>query len=312
MARRSGILALAVLLLTAMLAGSASGEALFDFSDRDYLLPIDFSAGLPPKKEKMNGIVSYEDSTISVTVEQGVSGTAGYWVADIQLTDISQLRTMAATMDGAFSRAGKMTAMNLTERSNAVLAINGDLFNSSERKGFGYAIRQGRLYRDNLDTPGRWNSKLMDLLLIDEDGDFHVIYRAEAGQAASTINGKRIVNAFSFGPVLVDNGSVVTDFQGADKWFDMAAGTARARSCICQVGPLHYKVICCTGNYHMYSGMTLKEFAALVALQDVQVAYNLDGGDSVWLYLNGERVNVLGSKSERKLMDIIYFATAEP
>ena len=43
----------------------------------------------------------------------------------------------------------------------------------------------------------------------------------------------------------------------------------------------------------------------------VQTAYNLDGGDSTLLYFNGTRLNEFGSKTQRKLMDIIYFASAE-
>ena len=56
--------------------------------------------------------------------------------------------------------------------------------------------------------------------------------------------------------------------------------------------------------------MTIAQFARLVKTQDVLVAYNLDGGDSTWLYFKGAKVNDLGSTG-RKLMDIIYFASAE-
>ena len=57
--------------------------------------------------------------------------------------------------------------------------------------------------------------------------------------------------------------------------------------------------------------MTMKQFASLVGTQDVITAYNLDGGDSTWLYFNGTKVNEYGSFTKRKLADIIYFASAE-
>ena len=303
----------AMLLILAMLTGVAAAEApLFDYSDKNYVLPIDFTAGYQPKLNNMHGLSDYQDSTITVKVEEGVSGTCKYWVADIQIKDASQIRTMAAGWNGDFSRPGTMSALNLMTRAQAVVGLNGDFYDSSERRGFGYIFRQGILYRDNLDTAGRFDSRLMDVLLIDEDGDFHVQYRPEKDQVHFMVDGKRILNSFSFGPVLVDGGNVVTDFNNADHWIDMRPDEPRGRICLCQAGPLHYKVICCTGNYRGFTGMTMPEFATLAALQDVQIAYNLDGGDSVWLYFNGAKVNDYGSSSERKLMDIIYFASAEP
>lgn len=314
MIRRGKIIRiLAAALAVLLLAGTASAESpLFDFSDRDYVLPIDFTPGTAPKKEKQTGLTAYEDSTIAVTITEDVSGTSYYWVADIVISDASQIRTMGSSWEGDFSNVGTRTAESLTERAAAVLAINGDMFTSSEKKGLGYAIRQGILYKDHLDTSGKWNSRLMDLLFIDEDGDFHVLRQAEEGQAQPRVDGKRVLNAFCFGPALVLDGQPVEDFQKADRWFDMATEKERGRICLCQAGPLHYKVICVSGNYHGYTGMTLPQFRDLVAQQGVQTAYNLDGGDSVWLALNGDRVNNIGSKSERKLMDIIYFASAEP
>ena len=282
-----------------------------DFSDKGYLLPIDFSAGKNPKKSGLIPGTSYSDSTIQVTVEQKDSGTCKYWVGDIQLKDASQLRVMAAGRSGGFDTTGQMTAMNLTKRSNAVLAINGDYFNSSERRGWGFILREGTLYRNNLDTAGRADSCLLDVLLIDEDGDFHPLHLPESNTIYNRVEGKRILHSFSFGPILVEDGKAVEDFRGADRWIDMAAEDGRQRMCLCQSGPLHYKVICCAGPYRGNTGMTLKEFAALAAAEGVQTAYNLDGGDSTWLYFGGEKINEFGSNSQRKLMDIIYFASGE-
>ena len=119
-----------------------------------------------------------------------------------------------------------------------------------------------------------------------------------------------ILNSFSFGPALVDNGELIEDFQGADRWINMAADEYRQRICICQVDHLKYKVVCCAGPFRKNTGMTLREFADLVASLGVRCAYNLDGGDSTLLYFNGKRVNETGNKSPRNLMDIIYFASA--
>ena len=181
-----------------------------------------------------------------------------------------------------------------------------------------YVIRQGVLFRDNLDTAGRWNSHLMDVLAIDEDGDFHIIRSAKAGDIADMkIEGKRIMNSFCFGPALVIDGAMVEDFDGADTWMNMGREYERQRIAFCQVEPLHYKVVCCSGPYTNTStlmkstGLTLADFTRLVAEQDVKTAYNLDGGDSSLLYFHGRRINEKPNQSIRKLQDVIYFVSAE-
>ena len=57
--------------------------------------------------------------------------------------------------------------------------------------------------------------------------------------------------------------------------------------------------------------MTIRQFAELTALQEVQVAYNLDGGDSTMLYFHGKKLNDR-SKTAREISDIVYFASAWP
>ena len=283
-----------------------------DFSDRNFLLPIDFSVGSRPVSSGYTDENTYTDSTISVTVGSGVYKKCDYWYADIILTDASQIRTMSAGMDGSFTDGGsEMDPIRLAQRSRAVLAINGDCWNSSEKRGLGYVIRQGILYEDRLEVARAQGARMMDILLIDEDGDFTVLHTPTDGTVPARVNGKRVLNAFTFGPILVENYEAVKDFQGADRWLDMAWQKPRQRMCICQVGHLHYRVVCCAGPFKENNGMTTREFAEFVATMDVKVAYNLDGGDSTLLYFNGTRVNEFGYKSQRKLMDIIYFASAE-
>ena len=284
-----------------------------DFSDRGYLLPIDFSVGSEPDEDCLIDENTYIDSTISVSITKGNTGSCTYWYADIRVKDASQLRTMAATASGAFDTPGsEMEAVALSYGSNAVVAINGDYPDDFHKHGYGYNIRQGILYRNNLDDPERFKCQLMDVLLVDEDGDFIVYHRPETGAIPGLVNGKRILNSFSFGPVLVENGQAVMDFKGADRWMDMATAKGKQRMCICQVEPLHYMVVCCAGPYSGNKGMTLTEFRDLVASLGVQTAYNLDGGDSTLLFFFDDQVNIFSTANKvRPLTDIIYFASAE-
>lgn len=289
-----------------------------DFSDRDYLLPIDFEIQEQRAVKENFTETGYEDSTLSVTIEAGrYEDRCDYWTADIVIKDPSQLRTSAATKAGFLSK-GTKDGVDLCNRVNAVVGMNGDFVHGTEKYDFGYVIRQGVLYRNNLDTAGRWNSHLMDLLLIDEDGDFHIIRRAEAGAVQDMkIEGKRVLQAFTFGPALVIDGEKTEDFGGADAWINMDAGGPKQRIALCQAGTLHYKVVCCSGPYMntrtkaKNTGLTLAEFAELVAEKNVQIAYNLDGGDSALLYFNGRIVNEKPNQGKRGLQDVIYFVSAE-
>ena len=90
----------------------------------------------------------------------------------------------------------------------------------------------------------------------------------------------------------------------------MSENEGRQRMCIAQVGPLHYKAICCAGPARGNAGMTLKQFASFVASQGVQTAYNLDGGDSTMIIFRNEKINDVQNASTRSISDIIYFASA--
>lgn len=302
------------LCLLVLVCGSAAGEPgiqSLDFSDRDYLLPIDDSAGLPPQPTGYISANEYRDSTISVKVGSGRwHDECDYWFADIVIQDASQLRTAVCggQVIGNVSKEG----VRMCENVKAVVGLNGDYSGADEKDGYGYTVRMGVLYQNNLqDREGRWNNKLMDILAVDEDGDFHIIHRPTTGQMSMTIDGKRILNTWVFGPGLVENGEVIRDYRLSDKWLPMASEERKQRMALCQVGPLTYKIVCCGGPYAPNSGMTLQEFAGLLADLEVETAYNLDGGDSSMLYFRGEKINFKDNTSHRTLRDIIYFASAE-
>ena len=262
-------------------------------------LPIDFSDGMPLQNQFFTGEWSYEDPTISVSIVQkrysGPHYDCDYWVADINIAHPSQLRTMAA--NGFDDFVTEEYGAVIARRVNAVLAIDGDYFTYT---GEGYILRQGEVYLNVL--KGR-----RDILLVDEDGDFHIVRYARKEDAVSEINGKKVINAFYFGPALIMDGTIVWDM---DLRADMMAEEGRQRMCIAQVGPLEYKCICCAGPARGSGGMTMMEFARAVAKEGVQTAYNLDGGDSCMMIFNGEKINDVGNKSMRKITDIVYFASA--
>lgn len=266
-------------------------------------LPIDFSGGFAPLADGYDGDYSYQDPTIQVNITynetkdyiEGYRGrNMGYWVVDIKIGDASQLRTAAAE---SFSTETTLPVSDIANRVNAVVAINGDYF---ARHKEGFAIRQGTLVRDKL----KGNR---DALLIDEDGDFHVYHLPEKGSLSDTVNGKKVTNAFYFGPILVENGEVPKKlpnftFLKPDKYY--------ARLALCQVDRLHYKIILTTMEQDYTLGIRLKDFAKLCQAEGAKIAYNLDGGLSTTLFFNNKRINEQKKVNFRSIPDIVYFASA--
>lgn len=327
---------LALCLLPAAVLAEAVVEDIEITEPREYALPVDFSPAPAPKAEGFSEskdeagkkVRIYEDSTIRVvlsetryylTEKKDKTGT-DIWMADIVITDPSQLRT--ASFDDGYNfvskrRQGKV--VELAKSVNAIVALNGDSWGAKEEKhNFGIVLRQGQLIESRLDEKGNYR---MDLLIIDENGDFHGIHAAEAGDLDDpyTFEGKKVLDIFSFGPILVENGEAVEDYRGVDRsakkkdgfWMNMRSEEDAQRIAICQVGPLHYMLVA-SANDHGNTGLTLRQFADFLVAQGVQFAYNLDGGVSSVLYFHGAgKVNLKSVKQGRSLWDIIYFATAE-
>ncbi len=258
-----------------------------------YALPIDFSGGCELDWHNFSGKSHYKDPTIEVSITNGRYSDCDWWMADVKIVSPTQLRTVSA---GGFNTSMTMTGSYLAKSVNAVLAVDGDYYFYT---GKGYILRQGTLYKNILDGT-------TDILLIDEDGDFHIVRQARQGEGTDTVNGKKVINAMYFGPALVIDGQPVHNVTGAG----MAEDKGRQRMCIAQVGPLHYKCICCAGPARGSAGMSLQVFTYFVADMGVQTAYNLDGGDSTMLIFNGEKLNDVNNSSSRKISDILYFASA--
>lgn len=260
-------------------------------------LPIDTSPGLPFQGKFNRDVTVYEDPSIRVEWNKVENGDTHfncmYYTAKIKIADASQLRTAAVN---GFDRGNRAKAQVMARRTNAVLAINGDFYGARSES---YVLRQGVVYRDKV-------GENMDILLIDEDGDFHVLLAADnpAEVDKTTINGKKVINAFSFGPALiVDNETVLVETSSPS----MSAPESRCqRMCIVQTGPLEYMAVCVR-----MVGCTAQEMVELIyeLCDNVEVAYLLDGGESSQMVFMGQLVNKT-ERAAREVTDIVYFASA--
>ncbi|MDD2647666.1 MAG: phosphodiester glycosidase family protein [Eubacteriales bacterium] len=258
------------------------------------LLPIDFTGGMPVNsKFYADDRLSYSDPTITVSIESGRYENCDWWAARIKISDASQLRTGSA---GGFDSNMTMNGPALARRLNAILAVDGDYYCFSNR---GYIKRQGTVFWSNI-------SGYEDMLFIDDKGDFHIARNAKQEDVDRMESEYRIINCLTFGPALVLDGKLITDYTMVT---NRKASEPRQRMCIAQVGELEYLCVCSASAARGSYGLDLYQFSSLVASFGVQNAYNLDGGDSTIMVFGGEKINDIRNPDTRQISDIVYFAS---
>ena len=260
-------------------------------------------------------ITVYEDPTIRAEYHRVKSNDWGvvFYYTDIIIKDPSQMRTAFATRTNRFNANYKMPVRAIASKLNPVIAINGDFFAGFSGKA--YVLRQGEVYRGDTCEPN------FDMLLVDEDGDFHVLTADQdlASIDKTQVDGKKVINAFQFGPALVIDGQPVADEILNDRSRsprDAQPDMANQRMGIMQIDKLHYMVLTCA-----HYGLTLPKFrdlAMYVSNYQAKTVFTLDGGNSSQMVFLGRKRNNTDSnpetnkdkEGERPVTDIIYWASA--
>lgn len=237
---------------------------------------------------------SYEDENIKITIETVREYDSTMYVADIQVSDPSYLKTALA--NNSYGRNITATTSDIAEANNAIFAINGDFYGF--RDG-GYVLRNGVTYRSSAR-----NSDNSEALVIDKDGNLSVISESDVNMQSLSDNGTWQV--LSFGPGLVENGEIaVTSSSEVSQ-----SKNSNPRTAIGQISKLHYIVIVSDGRTSESQGLSLLQLAQEFKERGCTVAYNLDGGGSSTMYFNGEIINNPTdgrNGGERKVSDIVYF-----
>lgn len=268
------------------------------------VLPYDFSAPLSaPKSDNyyvLNGKKYYSDSTIEVTCwsETLVShkyGNVPVYFSDVTIKHASQFRRQWA--NGDYNAKGYQYPSNMFNSSNGVVGMSADFY---KHRKFGIIIQYGTVICDKRGT------SILDVLTVDYDGNFKIWQDTELSKRIQSEGADDIMLSFTFGPVLVQNGTAVDE----SHWEHQSLGelsTTVGRAAIGQLGELHY-LLCTVSN----PGMTCAEIAQTMADKGCVTAYNLDGGQSGTMLFEGKVYNQIAYKGvERAMSDILYFASAE-
>lgn len=304
-AKSAARLLAAFLLILTTLGEAASALAEVKPLDLDIM-----THGYPTRKEGWLSRGEYQDESIHIVSHQknrkpksSRDSTVCRWI-HIDIADASQLRT--AISKDSYDDPASVNANIMARYVNAVVALNGDFFKYNYDKG--YVLRQGVLYRDALD--GTWDS-----LIIDDQGDFHDVMEATSESMAAAIadleaQGRSAVNVLTFGPVLVKDGEIVrpTGDYGSEMHYSTLS---TQRIALLQLGHLEYAVVEIDSDTGSGTGMNLDELSRFILeiYPDCRMAYNLDGGGSTHLVVNGKQVHE--TVSSRAVSDIIYFASAQ-
>lgn len=236
---------------------------------------------------------SYQDENIKITIETEYKYNSKIYIADIQVSDPSYLKTAFA--NNTYGRNITETTSDMAEDNNAIFAVNGDYYGF--RDG-GYVLRNGVVYRDTARSGDN------DALVIDKDGNLSVLQ--EGNVSLDLLSDSGASQVLSFGPGLVVDGEIAVNSSSEVG----QAMTSNPRTAIGQISNLHYVVIVSDGRTSESEGLSLLELAQEFKEKNCTVAYNLDGGGSSTMYFNGKVINnPTSGKSigERKVSDIVYF-----
>lgn len=268
-------------------------------------LPIDFTPGhvADPANFTESG---YSDDSITVIMERIWVDKAHFNVARVKIADPSQLRTTLANPANT-NKTNRIST--IAKDNNAIVAIGGDFFT---KDSYGYVVRMTEVFRKK-------PLKSRDMLITDENGDFHIIKGSDAAQLQALMEAHTIINAFNFGPALVIDG----EKQEISKDYKYNPTGSEPRCAIGQVGPLEYLLVVvdggggrevtitnADGSTQKSYGCNMDVLAQFMADQGCQQAYNLDGGNSSLMVFGQENFSKKSVQAERSVSDIIYFATS--
>ena len=271
-------------------------------------LPLDtFDGGAAFNKDRLHtdksGVSTYEDDSISVRIwservgfeESDGAHIVHYWIADVKIADPSQLRSGIA---GDVGKPRSRSMYGISNHLNAVVAVNGDFY--MMRNGC-YTVKQSTVLNP-------YNRDNVDMLIIDNQGDFHLFTHEESEAALQAFKGNTY-QVFSFGPNLVRDGKTVADLTNTGS--TVHGETRQPRTAIGQVEPLHYILVVAEGRNARSGGVTMDRLAEYMRSLGCVQAYNLDGGASSMMYFGDRIISNLTNDGERYIGDILYFASID-
>ena len=249
--------------------------------------------------ENESFVGEYKTDRVSIGVSNVRYGDVSYYICDIKVKSVKDLHTAFANN----SISGRAYTSKIAQSVGAGFAVNGDFCGY---RASGIIIREGGLYRNK-------RSDNWDLCYINKYGDL-ITCKNDKEDGKALVNGG-VWQSWCFGPTLVENYRALSNSELNTPDLSRKDWAREPRTVIAQIDELHYMIIVVDvkrvpnglGGWNTVGGMNFDELAATCASLGCKTAYNLDGGGSTTLYLNGKVVNEPSGGGERQISDIIYF-----
>ena len=240
----------------------------------------------------------YLDETIFAVTWKQVVDSGVYTFSEIKIGHPSQFRRFFS--ENRYGSGKLYTTTEMSETVNAVVGSSGDYYGY---RSTGIVVNNGQILRDR--------GQLLDTCYIDDKGDILFTHAGEITDEETLkeyIATNHIRFSLSFGPVMIQNGinCVPRSYNSGE------INENYARAALCQLDSLHYLLVAANMEESYYSVPTVREFAENLVAMGVPTAYALDGGQTATITMNHQMMNNVSYGSQRKISDIIYFATALP
>lgn len=241
----------------------------------------------------------YDETILAIAWKQKIDGCI-FTLAEIKVADGSQFRRFLA--GGEFGSDKQFVTTEMAASVNAIVATSGDFYKFRQN---GIVVYDGQVQR--------FEGKHIDTCFIDDKGDLLLSYKKEFSnkdEAQAFVDENNVRFSLVFGPILVDNYEAIkTTGYPLGEVFD-----EYTRAAVCQVGEKHYMFANVTTepDYGFLRRMTINQFAKALAGIGVQKAYALDGGQTTVICMQDQLISYPDYGTQRRISDIIYFATAMP
>lgn len=244
-------------------------------------------------------VTYYLDETILVITWRQVFHNMVYTISEVKVAHPSQFRRYLANNE--FDSPYLYPTTEMYTKVNGVVVSSADFYLGRQ---YGIIVYDGEVKRMS-------NGEHVDTCYIDRDGNMLFSYRGELldmESAQKFVDDNNISFGLCFGPILVDNG-VRCEY---DRYTLGEVNDPYPRAALCQKDKLHYLMVTANGDMGYYTYPTIHDFAAVIETFGVQKAYTLDGGRTGTIAMLGRLMNPHEYDEQRRISDIIYFATALP
>ena len=234
--------------------------------------------------------MSYRSADLSVDIDVVEQDGHVFYVAEVYFSSMDNFMPVFA--NGKFHN-GYQTVSQMSQENDAVFAVNSD---SCSVEDYGIIVRYGEVYRDILAA---------DHMAVYNDGSLKTF--PDRNISAEYLIKKGALHVFVFGPKLLNGGKPIDNFMYSH------IRSPHPRTAVGMIEPYHYYFVVVDGRSDYSSSITLEDLSKFMADLGCVDAYNLDGGGSSTMVLNGKLINKPeGGTEEREIDGAILFVENQP